>query len=34
VTGTYVDKDKGTFGKAHPDAYYRTEISKLIDTTF
>lgn len=33
VTGKYFDNDKGTFGRAHPDAYDETEIDKLIRVT-
>ena len=33
ITGEYFDNDKGGFGPAHPDAYDRAEIEKLIRTT-
>lgn len=33
VTGQYFDNDKGSFGKAHPDAYNETTVKNLIDTT-
>lgn len=33
VTGKYFDNDKGGFGPAHPDAYDKAEIDKLIRTT-
>ena len=33
VTGKYFDNDKGSFGPAHPDAYAKTDIDKLIRTT-
>ncbi len=32
-TGKYFDNDKGSFGPAHPDAYNKTQIDKLIHTT-
>ncbi|WP_106794465.1 SDR family NAD(P)-dependent oxidoreductase [Aquimarina sp. Aq78] len=33
ISGKYFDNDKGTFGKAHPDAYNEIEINKLIHHT-
>ena len=33
ITGKYFDNDKGGFGPAHPDAYSKTEIDKLINAT-
>ena len=33
VTGKYFDNDQGRFANAHPDAYNRTEIDRLIHTT-
>lgn len=33
ATGKYFDNDKGTFGKAHADAYNEAAIEKLIDKT-
>ena len=33
ASGKYFDNDKGTFEKAHPDAYKEIEIDKLIATT-
>ena len=33
VTGKYFDNDKGTFAEAHPDAYLKPKIDKLIQTT-
>jgi NAD(P)-dependent dehydrogenase (short-subunit alcohol dehydrogenase family) len=33
VTGKYFDNDQGVFAKAHPDAYNKASIDKLINTT-
>jgi len=33
ITGKYFDNDKGSFGPAHPDAYSKTKIDKLINAT-
>ncbi|MGD1919720.1 MAG: SDR family NAD(P)-dependent oxidoreductase [Pleurocapsa sp.] len=33
VSGKYFDNDRGTFAEAHPDAYNKIEIDKLINTT-
>lgn len=33
ASGKYFDNDRGTFEKAHPDAYKEAEIKKLIATT-
>ena len=33
VTGKYFDNDQGNFGTAHPDAYDRDKINRLIEST-
>jgi NAD(P)-dependent dehydrogenase (short-subunit alcohol dehydrogenase family) len=33
ASGKYFDNNRGSFGKAHPDAYNETKIDKLITTT-
>ncbi|WP_298516175.1 SDR family NAD(P)-dependent oxidoreductase [uncultured Kordia sp.] len=33
ITGKYFDNDKGSYGNAHPDAYDKEKIQKLINKT-
>ena len=33
ASGKYFDNDRGTFAEAHPDAYDKKKIDKLITTT-
>ncbi len=33
ITGKYFDNDRGSYGKAHPDAYNREVVKKLLEQT-
>ena len=33
ISGKYYDNDRGGFGKAHPDAYDKNKIAKLVEET-